>query len=180
MDQRANMLNAAGPVIVLGVAVYCLLCLYLFLMQSRIIYYPNLPGRELQASPADIGLEYETVTIFTQDNIKLHGWFVPSKRDRGVLLFFHGNAGNISHRLFNVELLLQHKLQVFIFDYRGYGKSSGRPSEKGLYTDGLAAYDYLIKERHMLPDQIIIFGRSLGAAVAIEVAFAERDQIHYY
>ena len=68
-------------------------------MQARLIYYPNIPSRTLTASPADIGLDYESVTISTSDNVKLHGWFVPAQQERGVLLFFHGNAGNISHRL---------------------------------------------------------------------------------
>jgi fermentation-respiration switch protein FrsA (DUF1100 family) len=87
-----------------------------------------------------------------------------------VILFCHGNAGNISHRLDNVARLLERELQVFIFDYRGYGKSAGRPSEKGIYLDGLAAYDYLVREAQIPADKIILFGRSLGAAVAVEIA----------
>ena len=88
-----------GSVLVIGGMLYGTICAYVFFMQARLIYYPNLPSRELTASPADIGLEYESITITTSDDIKLHGWFVPAEQARGVLLFFHGNAGNISHRL---------------------------------------------------------------------------------
>jgi fermentation-respiration switch protein FrsA (DUF1100 family) len=106
----------------------------------------------------------------TEDKKRLHGWFFPLKRNVPVLLFCHGNAGNISHRLENVKLLLDQQLQVFIFDYRGYGKNGGKPSEKGLYLDGLGAYDFLAKQKHILPEKIIPFGRSLGASVAIEIS----------
>ena len=139
------------------------------------VFYPNVenffiffPQRAFDFTPDGLQLKHEEVYFHTEDGKRLHGWFFPLDGAFPVILFCHGNAGNISHRLFNVELLLKHGLQVFIFDYRGYGKSSGRPSEKGLYKDGLAAYDYLINERHILPEQIIMFGRSLGAAVAIE------------
>jgi len=104
----------------------------------------------------------------------LHGWFFPLPGKEPTILFCHGNAGNISHRIENVKLLLDYGLQVFIYDYRGYGRSKGRPSEAGLYQDGLAAYDYLIEHKRILPDRIIPFGRSLGAAVAMEIA-TKRD-----
>lgn len=154
-----------------------LISLILIMGIAFYVFYPKIenffiffPQSTFDFTPGGMQLNHEEVYFHTEDGKKLHGWFFPLDSALPVILFCHGNAGNISHRLFNVELLLKHKLQVFIFDYRGYGKSSGRPSEKGLYTDGLAAYDYLIKERHILPGQIIIFGRSLGAAVAIEVA----------
>jgi uncharacterized protein len=85
-------------------------------------------------------------------------------------LFCHGNAGNMSHRLENVLKLLSNGYQVFIYDYRGYGKSTGNPSRKGIYSDRLAAYDYLVKNRNVSPDRILLFGRSLGAAGAMEIA----------
>ena len=145
------------------------ICFYLVYprIENFFIFFPQ---SAFDFTPEEMPLNHEEVYFLTQDGKKLHGWFFPLDGPFPVILFCHGNAGNISHRLDNVGLLLKEKLQVFIFDYRGYGKSPGRPSEKGLYTDGLAAYDYLIKERHILSDQVIIFGRSLGAAVAIEVA----------
>jgi fermentation-respiration switch protein FrsA (DUF1100 family) len=154
-------------ILILGIAFY----LFYPKIENFFIFYPQ---RAFDFTPEGLRLSHEEVYFHSEDGKKLHGWFFPLDGAFPVILFCHGNAGNISHRLFNVELLLKHKLQVFIFDYRGYGKSSGRPSEKGLYTDGLAAHNYLIKERHVLPDQIIMFGRSLGAAVAIEVALQKK------
>jgi fermentation-respiration switch protein FrsA (DUF1100 family) len=144
------------------------ICLYLFYpkIESFFVFFPE---RAFDFTPSDLHLNYEEVYFHTDDGKKLHGWFFPQQGEFPVILFCHGNAGNISHRLDNVQHLLKQNLQVFIFDYRGYGKSSGRPSEKGLYQDGLAAYNHLIEERHLRPGQIVIFGRSLGAAVAIEV-----------
>jgi fermentation-respiration switch protein FrsA (DUF1100 family) len=120
--------------------------------------------------PSQLGLDYEEVHVETSEKARLHGWFFPLKGDLPTILFCHGNAGNISHRLENIKLLLDQRLQVFIFDYRGYGKSTGRPSEAGVYSDGLAAYDFLAKQKGVQPDKIVLFGRSLGAAVAIEIA----------
>ncbi len=100
----------------------------------------------------------------------MHGWYFHPYPDKPVILFCHGNAGNISHRLEYINLLLDMGVNVFIFDYRGYGKSSGRPSEKGIYTDALCAYDYLVNEERINPDDIILLGRSLGVAAALEVA----------
>jgi fermentation-respiration switch protein FrsA (DUF1100 family) len=119
-------------------------------------------------------MDYEDVFFKTPDNRTLHGWFFPNRAETPVLIFFHGNAGNISHRLDNVAHLLNRGFGVFIFDYRGYGKSTGRPSEKGIYRDGLAAYDFVAVEKNVAPEQIILFGRSLGAAVAAEVALKRK------
>ena len=121
-------------------------------------------------TPDQMGLQYESINFKAGDGTKLHGWFFPLPGKSPVILFCHGNAGNISHRLWNIQKLLSHGFQVFIYDYRGYGKSNGSPSRKGLYLDGLAAYDFLVKKRGISPDRIILFGRSLGAAVATEIA----------
>ncbi len=117
-----------------------------------------------------MGLDYETVDLVTSDKIHLDGWFIPASENRGVIIFCHGNAGNISHRF---DSLLQfHRMgySVLIFDYRGYGRSQGRPSEAGTYLDVEAAWEYLIRERSISPSRIILFGRSLGAAVAVHQA----------
>ena len=137
----------------------------LYLFQGSMVFLANLPGRALDATPADIGLLYEDVAIETTDGERLHGWYLPAPDARGVLLFFHGNAGNISHRLESIMIFHRLGLDVLIVDYRGYGQSTGRPSERGTYRDGQAAWDYLVRERSVPPGNIVVFGRSLGGAV---------------
>jgi len=153
-----------GIRIVITIAgVYLAFAGYLFVFQSSYIYYPE---RVLSVAPQSIGLQFESVSFETSDRIKLSGWFVPSESARGVILFCHGNAGNISHRLDSIQIFHQLGLDVFIFDYRGYGQSEGKPTEQGTYKDAEAAWRYLIEERQVKPNEVIIFGRSLGGAVA--------------
>lgn len=154
-----------------------LILLVFLLAASFYFFYPKIenffifyPDRSIETVPTNWGLNYEDVSFEAGDGTRLHGWFFPLPGKRPTILFCHGNAGNISHRLENVKLLLDYGLQVFIYDYRGYGRSGGRPSEAGLYQDGLAAYDYLVEHKKILPNRIIPFGRSLGAAVAMEIA----------
>ncbi len=116
------------------------------------------------------GLPLEDVWIPVNHGVRVFGWFVDAGPKKPVLLWCHGNAGNISHRLQNLYDLYRGELSVFLFDYRGYGKSTGSPSEPGLYADALASYEYLIRERGVVPERLVLFGRSLGAAVAGEVA----------
>ena len=159
-----------------GLGLYLGLMLLLYGMQSRLIHLPGVPGRELMATPADIGLQWEDVQLRTADDVSLHGWYLPAPEDgaRYTVVFFHGNAGNISHRLDSLEIFHDLGLATLIIDYRGYGRSEGSPSEDGLYRDGDAAWRYLVDERGVSPGEIIAFGRSLGAAVAARVA-SERD-----
>jgi fermentation-respiration switch protein FrsA (DUF1100 family) len=154
-----------------------LILLVFLLAASFYFFYPKIenffifyPDRSLETTPANWGLNYEDVFFETADGKRLHGWFFPLPGERPTILFCHGNAGNISHRIENVKLLLDCGLQVFIYDYRGYGRSKGKPSEAGLYQDGLAAYDYLVDRKRISPERIIPFGRSLGAAIAVEIA----------
>jgi fermentation-respiration switch protein FrsA (DUF1100 family) len=149
---------------------WCGIAGYLYFSQSRLLYYPELPSRALEASPADIGLAYETILLTAGDGTRLHGWFVPASAPRGTLLFSHGNAGNIAHRLDSIRQFHSLGLNVLIYDYRGFGESEGKPTEAGTYLDVTAAWDYLLEERLIAPQQIIIFGRSLGAAIAAELA----------
>jgi len=116
------------------------------------------------------GLPLEDVWFKSADGTKLFGWYVESTSATPVLLWCHGNAGNITHRLENLRELYRIGLSVFLFDYRGYGKSEGLPSEEGLYMDATAAYEHLTQTRHIPRERVVIFGRSLGAAVAGEVA----------
>lgn len=158
-----------------------LFCLIALVAGSFYFFYPKIEGffvffpeSDFDCTPNEFGLEYRDVYFQTGDGETLHGWFFELERESPVILFCHGNAGNISHRLENIEFLLNQKLQVFIFDYRGYGKSSGKPSERGLYLDGLAAYDYLTRREDVSASKIIPFGRSLGATVAIEISLRKK------
>jgi fermentation-respiration switch protein FrsA (DUF1100 family) len=164
-------------VITMHVKYYLLLLTLFFLIASGFFLYPKIenffiffPDSDIYATPKDLGLNFKDIYFHTEDGIKIHGWFFPLDNEKPVILFCHGNAGNISHRLENIRLLLEKGLQVFIFDYRGYGKSEGRPSEPGIYKDAIAAYDYLIREENILSSNIVLFGRSLGAAVAIDLS----------
>lgn len=136
-------------------------------VENSFLFYPVF---SFDRTPEDFDLTYRDIYFITEDGEKLHGWFFPLPGSNPTLLFCHGNAGNISHRLENIRLLLEKQLQVFIFDYRGFGRSSGKPSENGVYRDGLAAYDYLVQKERSSPHHIVLFGRSLGASVAIEIA----------
>jgi uncharacterized protein len=166
-------LSTALLVIVL---VYGALVAFLWLRQESILYLPAIPGRQLVATPADIGLEFEDLRIVTDDGEDLHAWFVPAREARGVLLFFHGNAGNISHRLDSLRIFNGLGLSVLIMDYRGYGQSTGRPTEEGTYEDARAAWRYLVEERGVPAEYIVLFGRSLGGAVATWLAVEHRPR----
>ncbi|MBE9504938.1 MAG: alpha/beta hydrolase [Proteobacteria bacterium] len=149
------------------VGVYISLSLMLLAFQSSFIYYPD---KKVYGTPAVLGLSYDEVSFKAGDGVKLTGWFIPAGDARGVVLFCHGNAGNISHRLETLHILNRLGLSTFIFDYRGYGRSEGKPSEKGTYLDAQGAWNYLTRERKIPQDEIIIFGRSLGAAIASHLA----------
>lgn len=160
----------------LGAAVgfYVLLGALLFFMQERMVFLPNLPGRALEATPQRLSLRYDDVRFETDDGVALHGWYVYARESRGTLLFFHGNAGNISHRLDSIAIFAALGLDVFIVDYRGYGQSEGRPGEQGTYRDADAAWRYLLEQRNLDPARIVVFGRSLGGAVAAYLAADNR------
>lgn len=136
-------------------------------LQRRMIFFPT---SALEYTPADFGMPYEDVRIRTADGVTIHGWMVPCDDCDVTLLFFHGNAGNIGDRVENVRRLHELGLGVFILDYRGYGLSEGSPSEQGLYEDAQAAYAYLVSREDINPERIAIFGRSLGGAVAVDLA----------
>lgn len=155
-------------------ALYGALVLVVFAFQAQMLYLPNIAGRGLDATPAAIGLEFDEIRITTRDGVSLHGWFVPAPDAQHVILFCHGNAGNISHRLDSIRIFHDLGLSVLIFDYRGYGLSDGRPSEEGTYRDAEAAWEYLVERRGYAARQIIVFGRSLGAAVAAHLARTTR------
>ncbi|MDH3215501.1 MAG: alpha/beta hydrolase, partial [Candidatus Krumholzibacteria bacterium] len=137
-------------------ATYLFVCLILFVFQSRFVFFPD---RALVATPQSAGLDYQDVFFKTEDGVMLHGWHVPAPGARDVLLFFHGNAGNVSHRLDSIRIFHTLGFSVFIIDYRGYGKSAGRMGEAGSYKDARAALRYVTGDLGVGLDHIIYFGR---------------------
>lgn len=154
--------------VTVGIA-YALVVALVYALQERLLYLPDLPGRSHEGTPADLGLAYEDVTLEASDGVPLHGWLVRGASSR-VVLFFHGNAGNVSHRLASIRQLVDLGPSVFVLDYRGYGRSGGRPSEAGLGRDADAAWRYLVETRGVPRDEVVILGRSLGASVAARLA----------
>jgi fermentation-respiration switch protein FrsA (DUF1100 family) len=147
-----------------------LLALFLGLRwyEQQSMYYPT---RDIVRTPSDAGLPFESVVLETPDGETLHGWWVPSGGpDAPVVLFFHGNGGNVSHRLEKLAVFRDIGADTLIIDYRGYGRSSGTPSEQGIYRDARAAYQWLTTTRRVDPDRIVVYGESLGSAVAVHLA----------
>jgi fermentation-respiration switch protein FrsA (DUF1100 family) len=135
-------------------------------LENRLLYFPT---RELAATPEAYGLRAEELSLPSEDGVVLHGWRIPGDGKR-ALLFFHGNAGNAADRLERARILNRRfGLDVFLVDYRGYGRSTGSPSEEGLYRDARTIYE-AARERGFSPDRILAFGESLGSAVAVELA----------
>ncbi len=132
------------------------------------------PSRDLDEDPSARGLAFEDLHLTAADGTSIHAWFVPLKPQSPVLVFCHGNAGNISHRLDKLMILRRAGASVLLFDYRGYGRSSGRPDEQGIYLDAEAAYRWLAEEKKISADRIAIHGESLGGAVAMELALRRR------
>ena len=154
-------------IIFILVSVWVLLSLLLYLFQPKFVYFPL---SEIDYTPDMAGLTYEDVYFKTEDNVELNGWYLPAEGAEKTLLFFHGNGGNISHRLDSLKIFHELGLSVFIFDYRGYGQSQGTTNEQGTYRDAEAAWKYLTESRGISGKNIIIFGRSMGGAVATWLA----------
>jgi uncharacterized protein len=159
------------PIVIIS-GLFLFFGVYLYFSQHKMVFFP---GKDLILTPNQIGLEYEDLYLESGDKEKINAWFLPSKdsveiADRKVVLFCHGNAGNISHRMETVEYILGLNTSIMLFDYRGFGKSEGAPGEEEVYQDALVCYNWLIDKKNFSPDQIIIFGRSLGGAVAVDLA----------
>jgi hypothetical protein len=152
---------------ILALVLVVLIAVVLSQLEKFFLFFPT---SEIIATPAELGVRYEDVYFITDDGRQLNGWFIPGTSEI-TWLWFHGNGGNISHRTEEI-VQIHHVLGVnlFIIDYRGYGKSQGSPSEQGTYKDARAALAYLLSRPDVSPDQIVYFGRSLGAAVAVELA----------
>ncbi len=154
--------------ILFTITIILLLFIFIRFLEHKSLYYPY---RHIEMKPENIGLDYENVSLTTEDGVNITGWFIPSKSPRATFLFAHGNGGNISHRLEKIRIFNELNANTLIFDYRGYGASEGSPSERGLYLDVRAAYHYLLNDKKIPAKQIIGYGESLGGAVIIDLAF---------
>ena len=163
--------NSMIKILLLIAFIYLGFCTLIACRQASMVY---LPYQDVWRTPAEAGLVYEELTLHTSDGEQLAAWYLPAEEARGTMLFCHGNAGNLAHRVDSLRLFHQLGLNVLIFDYRGYGDSTGQPSEKGTYQDALAAWEHLINERQASPHEIVLLGRSLGGAVATWLAISEK------
>ncbi|HSB49686.1 MAG TPA: alpha/beta hydrolase [Burkholderiales bacterium] len=168
------MRRMLGELLIPVAIAYGAVMVLVYLFQSHLVFFPGT-GREAVVNPQSYGLRYEPVAIRTADRETLDAWWVPAENARGVVLFFHGNAGNISHRIDYLQMFHRLRYSTLIVDYRGYGKSTGTPSEAGTYRDAEAAWEHLRYARLAPAKNIVVAGESLGAAVATWLA-AERAE----
>lgn len=144
-------------------------------LENHFLYFPYKYPQGRWEEVTKLNFPVDDCSFTSSDNIKLHGWFAPFPNSQTCILWLHGNAGNVSHRLEHLRLMRQMlKVNIFIIDYRGYGRSQGKPSETGLYEDALAAYRYLSGRAEISQEKIYIYGQSLGAAVAVFLAEKEK------
>lgn len=176
VDQRATK-NSPTPRglprrvlrwLVLASIAYVSVCVLFGLFQRRLIYYPSRAAYE--ATPAERGLPFEDLTLTTHDGVDIAAWYMPHSQAKGTVLFLHGNAGNMAGRIDDAQILHRMGVNVLMIDYRGFGRSKGRPDEQGTYEDAETGWRYLVETLGQSPDAIVIFGRSLGGAIAIELA----------
>lgn len=156
--------------IYLGVALFIAyggLGIILYFMQPKLLYSPL---HQVAYTPAELDLDFQEVSFPSTDGLRLNGWYIPAENAEFTLLFCHGNGGNMMHRLDSIHIFHKLGLNCFIFDYRGYGNSQGKPTEQGTYLDVRAAYKWLTQKKKTSPDSIIAFGRSLGGSIAAYLA----------
>jgi fermentation-respiration switch protein FrsA (DUF1100 family) len=162
--------NLARPLLI----ALLLAVLLIRLFEDKMIFFPDRFAAGTW-DPAEYGVQTEDAFFTTSDGLRLHSWWAPAAGEAShTIIYFHGNAGNLTNRIDNVGFLQRLPANVLAVDYRGYGRSEGRPSERGIYLDALAAFDYLTKERGIPPEQIVVLGQSLGSAAATELARKRR------
>ncbi len=145
---------------------YLLFVAGLEIFQEKLIFYPSA---KVYSPPPDLNIK--EVFFETEDGERLHGWWMQTDNKAQTVLFFHGNAGNISHRTQQLRILKELGLNALIFDYRGYGKSSGKiKKEADLYADGVAAWDFVTQTKNIAPGDIILWGKSIGGSIMAEIA----------
>lgn len=173
MRKMHLLLAAAVSGVVLGA--YIAACIFLLVAQNRFIFFPT---QEITATPAEVRLDYEDIWLPVADSSqnteeRIHGWWLPAARQQQgrVLLYLHGNSDNISNNIYHANRFHKLGFSVFLIDYRGYGSSRGSfPTEESVYQDAETAWNYLVEQRRIPPEQIVIYGHSLGGAIAIELA----------
>ena len=165
--RKGRIMSFVVSILVISLVAYSILAWSLYFLQSSLLYHPV---GEVSYDPGDLGLSYEKIVLETDDRLKLSGWFVPAKNAELTVLFCHGNAGNMAHRMDSINIFNELGLNCFIFDYRGYGNSEGKPTEEGTYVDAEVAWKWLTKDKNIPPGEIIIFGRSLGGCIAANLA----------
>lgn len=156
--------------LVSGVLVAAAIVVYFRQVEKHTLFHPQ---KQIEFAPEEFGLAYEDIFFKTSDNVQINGWLLPASGARFTILFSHGNAGNIGHRLEKIKFFHDLGCNVFIFDFRGYGRSNGNPSESGLYRDTQAAYDYLLS-RGIRPEDIVGYGESIGGAFIIDLAAKQK------
>lgn len=154
--------------------IYLIICLYIYINQSKYMYHPS---NNIERDPSSFGINFDQVTLITEDGVKIVGWFIPAKPSNNsitnhtyTILYCHGNAGNISEHLEIAIELIKMNYNVMLFDYRGYGLSEGKPTEIGTYLDAMSTWKYLTENRGIESNKIIIYGWSLGGSIAAWLA----------
>ena len=164
-----GLVRTLANVALLVAIVYGALLALLYVFQSRLLYFPEL-GRDLPATPRAVGLVFEDVWLDVEPQVRLHAWYVPHARAKGTALILHGNAGSIALRLDWLRMFHELGYASLVIDYRGYGRSTGSPSERGTYADAQAAWNHLVHVRGVDPGDVVILGESLGGAIAAWLA----------
>lgn len=160
--------QVAWRVVRLLLIAYLVVLMAALFLEQRLIFFPS---RYPDGDWSEAGDDIEDIFFESEDGVRLHGWYLPTAPARAAVLFFHGNAGNVSHRLDMLRHLRStQRVTVFAIDYRGYGKSQGRPTEAGIRRDARAALDWLAKQENISKRQVVLMGRSLGGAVAVDLA----------
>jgi fermentation-respiration switch protein FrsA (DUF1100 family) len=168
MNATALLRTLANIALLLAIVYGGLLAL-LYFFQSRLLYFPDL-GREVSTTPRTVGLAFDEVWLDVEPHVRLHAWYVPRDRPKGVALILHGNAGSIALRVDWLRMFHELGYASFVVDYRGYGRSTGAPSESGTYADAQAAWDHLVRVRGIPARDVVILGESLGGAIAAWLA----------
>lgn len=168
ISMSGGLAKMGAAAVILLSAIY-IICSPLVAMPAmgKLIFQPSSKGNFQLSSIAGVPIQEVT---FSAAGEKLHGWYLEKPGARGVLLYNHGAGGNISNRVPFTEAVLSQNYSILLYDYEGYGKSTGRPSIDGICRDGLAAYDFLVKTKNVAADRIVLLGESLGGGVACHIA----------
>lgn len=165
--KRMTVRRQMVRILVLIPIAYLAVCLLVYVFQERLVYFPS---RDVWAKPDEMGMAYEALMLTASDGVRIAAWYVPHQAAIGTVIFSHGNAGNMADRVVEARLLHRMGLNVLMFDYRGFGDSAGRPGEAGTFRDADAAWNYAVETLHERPERLVLYGCSLGGAVAIEQA----------